>query len=39
MDRAFFEVLEADLVQAATLLSAAAPAASEPPRRRLRWRP
>jgi DNA-directed RNA polymerase specialized sigma24 family protein len=39
VDRAFFEVLEADLVQAATLLSGAAPAASEPPRRRLRWRP
>ena len=38
-DRAFFEVLEADLIQAATLLSGAAPAVSEPPRRRLRWRP
>jgi DNA-directed RNA polymerase specialized sigma24 family protein len=38
-ERSFFEVLEADLIQAATLLSGAPPAASEPPRRRLRWRP
>jgi len=37
--RSFFEVLEADLIQAATLLSGAPPAAPEPPRRRLRWRP
>jgi DNA-directed RNA polymerase specialized sigma24 family protein len=35
----FFEILEADLVQAATLLSGAEPASAEPPRRRLRWRP
>jgi RNA polymerase sigma-70 factor (ECF subfamily) len=37
-ERSFFEVLEADLVQAATLLSGAHPGLSEPPRRRLRWR-
>ena len=36
VERSFFEVLEADLIQAATLLSGVAP---EPPRRRLRWRP
>jgi hypothetical protein len=39
VERSFFEVLEADLVQAATLLSGAPAAAPEPPRRRLRWRP
>ncbi len=38
-DRSFFEMLEADLIQAAMLLAGAPPAASEPPRRRLRWRP
>ena len=38
-ERSFFEVLEADLIQAATLLSGAPAAAAEPPRRRLRWRP
>jgi DNA-directed RNA polymerase specialized sigma24 family protein len=39
-ERSFFEVLEADLIQAATLLAGAEPAAPErPPRRRLRWRP
>lgn len=52
-ERSFFELLEADLIQAATLLACrqgiprsaggcgagGVPAASEPPRRRLRWRP
>jgi hypothetical protein len=38
-ERTFFEILEADLIQAATLLSGAPPPAPEPPRRRLRWRP
>jgi DNA-directed RNA polymerase specialized sigma24 family protein len=38
-ERSFFEVLEADLIQAATLLSGVVPAPPEPPRRRLRWRP
>jgi DNA-directed RNA polymerase specialized sigma24 family protein len=37
--RSFFEVLEADLVQAAALLSGVPAAAPKPPRRRLRWRP
>jgi DNA-directed RNA polymerase specialized sigma24 family protein len=38
-ERSFFEILEADLMQAATLLSGRPAAAPEPPRRRLRWRP
>jgi RNA polymerase sigma-70 factor (ECF subfamily) len=38
LERSFFELLEADLVQAATLLGGGEPAAPEPPRRRLRWR-
>src|SRR3954454_3593499 len=37
--RSFFEMLEADLIQAATLWSGVASAAPEPPRRRLRWCP
>ncbi len=37
-ERTYFEVLEADLIQAATLLSGADPAMPESPRRRLRWR-
>ena len=37
--RSFFELLESDLIAAATLLSGAPAAAPEPPRRRLRWRP
>lgn len=37
-ERTFFEILEADLVQAATLLSGAEPPSAEPPRWRLRWR-
>jgi DNA-directed RNA polymerase specialized sigma24 family protein len=37
-ERTFFEVLEADLVAAATLLSGGPPYPPEPPRRRLRWR-
>jgi DNA-directed RNA polymerase specialized sigma24 family protein len=38
-ERSFFEVLEADLIAAATLLSGAPAAVPQPPRRRLRWRP
>jgi RNA polymerase sigma-70 factor (ECF subfamily) len=34
----YFEVLETDLIQAATLLSGAEPFPPAPPRRRLRWR-
>jgi DNA-directed RNA polymerase specialized sigma24 family protein len=37
-EQSFFEVLEADLVQAATRLSGGAPAAAPPRRRRIRWR-
>jgi RNA polymerase sigma-70 factor (ECF subfamily) len=38
VQRSFFEMLEADLVSAATLLSGGVAEAPEPPRRRLRWR-
>jgi DNA-directed RNA polymerase specialized sigma24 family protein len=37
-ERSYFEILEADLIQAATVLSGAEPAPAVPPRRRLRWR-